>query len=235
MCLHVDNALNKKPVEIEKPDLPAVKVVQPVDRDPPEPPQIKGPVELPERKKKEEEAQLDRPGAGKETEPMLESSLDSEPVRISVVVSVLPGVELPEGEAHRHEPPIPHDAVMVDKRKNNAELEENNKQPEEPKRDEVQGLGHAVVVEDKEDNTGEEKPKPGVAVVGKEEVDLGGGEARSNEVLEKPGAEADKKQDVPQLKEVENLDPVKDPPAGNAAEVVNQVGKAPDAAEKREY
>ncbi|KAM6898882.1 solute carrier family 38 member 10 isoform 2-T2 [Lycodopsis pacificus] len=201
---HHDNALNKKPVEIEKPDLPAVKVVQPVDRDPPEPPQIKGPVELPERKK-EEEAQLDRPGAG---------------------------VELPEGEAHRHEPPIPHDAVMVDKRKNNAELEENNKQPEEPKRDEVQGLGHAVVVEDKGDDTGEEKPKPVVAVVGKEEVDLGGGEARSNEVLEKPGAEADKKQDVPQLKEVENLDPVKDPPAGNAAEVVNQVGKAPDAAEK---
>lgn len=69
MC--VDNPANKKPVEIEKPDVPAVEVVQHVDRA--EPPQIKGPVEVPERKKKEEEAQLDRPDAGKQTEPMLDS------------------------------------------------------------------------------------------------------------------------------------------------------------------
>lgn len=72
VCLHTDNPPNKKPVEIEKPDLPAVQEVQPVERDPAEPPQIKGPVELPERKK-EEEVQLDRPDAGKETEPGLES------------------------------------------------------------------------------------------------------------------------------------------------------------------
>lgn len=76
MCLHADNPPNKKPVEIEKPDLPAaVEVVQPVERDQAEPPQIKGPVEVPERKK-EEEVQLDRPDAGKETEPKLGSSLD---------------------------------------------------------------------------------------------------------------------------------------------------------------
>lgn len=58
-------------MEIEKPDLPAVEVVQPAERDQAEPPQIKGPVELPERKK-EEEVQLDRPDAGKENEPGLE-------------------------------------------------------------------------------------------------------------------------------------------------------------------
>lgn len=70
-CPHIDNSPNKKPVEIEKPDLPAVEVVQPAERDQAEPPQIKGPVELPERKK-EEEVQLDRPDAGKENEPGLE-------------------------------------------------------------------------------------------------------------------------------------------------------------------
>uniref|UniRef100_A0A671TX24 Solute carrier family 38 member 10 n=1 Tax=Sparus aurata TaxID=8175 RepID=A0A671TX24_SPAAU len=181
VCLHVDNPVNKKPVEIEKPDLPVVEEVQPVDRV--EPPQIKGPEELP-KKRKEEEVQLDRPDAG---------------------------VAVPEAEAHRHEPPIPRDEVMVDQKKNNAELEEDKDQApagggeEKPKRDDNQG--QAVEVNQKDGN------------VRKEEVDLGGGEVLSNEVLEKPVGDAGKKQ------EVDKLDPGKEPLAGNVAVVENQAGQ----------
>lgn len=60
-CPRADNPLNKKPVEPEKPDLPPVKDMQAGQKG--DPPQIKGPVELPE-KKSGEEVQLDRPDAG---------------------------------------------------------------------------------------------------------------------------------------------------------------------------
>ncbi|KAM8836740.1 solute carrier family 38 member 10 isoform 1-T1 [Spinachia spinachia] len=179
-----DNAANTKPVEIAKPEVPAEEVVQPV---PPEPPQIIGPVELPERKE-EEEAQLDRPGAG---------------------------VAVAQGEAHRHEPPIPHLVVKVDNRKLDAKLEEGKKPPEEPKKDKGPGLDPAGGVQGPEDSAAEEKPKP---VVGKGEVDLGGGDVRPNEAVEKPVAEADKKQDLPQRGEVGDL------PAGG---VNDAAGKPP--------
>ncbi|CAI5659329.1 unnamed protein product [Oreochromis niloticus] len=212
-----DKPANKKPVEIEKPDNLPVEVVQPAERDPGEPPQIKGPVDL-SKEKKDEEVQLDRPDAG---------------------------VAVPEGEAHRHEPPIPHDKVMVDRRKNIAELKDGNKQPvapaeggeEKPLRGNEQDFENALKVENKDDKIDEKPAK---------EEDLGGGEVLSNELVDKPVAEPGKKLDVAPLKEGENLNVVKEPLADNAGVVANQaaeanqdavaqvhkVGKAADAADK---
>lgn len=238
MHLLIDNLVKKNQEEIQKPDLPPAEVVQPVEKDRPEAPQIKGPVEVPERKK-EEEVQLDRPEAGEETRATPESLLDLDVFRLQNVLSVYPGVAVPEAEAHRHEPPIPHDKVMVDKRKNNAELAEDNQQPE---RDEIHGLDHAVKVENQPAEMGQEKPKP-LDGSKKEDVNLDGHKDLPNEVMDHQAEGADKDSDTPPLKEAEKLDPVKEPLAGKAAEDAKQAGvvqaeivdKAPEYAGKREF
>ncbi|XP_051959149.1 putative sodium-coupled neutral amino acid transporter 10 isoform X2 [Xyrauchen texanus] len=125
------NRVEPDPIEIPDKPKPPIEVEQPVEKLPAEPPQIKVPVEVDEQKNKKEEVQLHRPEAG---------------------------VAVPDVEAHRHEPPNPHDKVQIDEIKNQQELEEeklpavqeeDKKQP--PRGEEEllaeQGAGQAQEVE----------------------------------------------------------------------------------------
>uniref|UniRef100_A0A8D0H9L4 Solute carrier family 38 member 10 n=1 Tax=Sphenodon punctatus TaxID=8508 RepID=A0A8D0H9L4_SPHPU len=108
-----------------------------------EQPQIKGPMGVPQRneggkQQQQEEVQLDRPDQG---------------------------IALPVGEAHRHEPPVPHDEVVVDEGQDREESEEK-KPPLEMKPE----------VEKKQ-----EQPKP-VLVQGRED----GPHTKAQEVLDGP-------------------------------------------------
>uniref|UniRef100_A0A8C7RKE0 Solute carrier family 38 member 10 n=1 Tax=Oncorhynchus mykiss TaxID=8022 RepID=A0A8C7RKE0_ONCMY len=99
------------------------------------------------------------------------------PCVIAVCIPPPPGVAVPDGEAHRHEPPIPHDEVQIEKRKNDAELEEENQPAAGGEESEGQGVADQEEVKNKEGGEEEEKLS---LLVKKEEVEVGGAEVQSN-------------------------------------------------------
>ncbi|NWI35725.1 AVT6B protein, partial [Picathartes gymnocephalus] len=163
----IDQDLVKLPEQnpvVEEPEDDRDKPKVPEEKEEMEQPQIKVPVQVPkreeERGKVEEKVQLDRPDQG---------------------------IALPVGEAHRHEPPVPHDEVVVDMGREREESDENKVAPggandallEEPARLKPQKealapkQGKEVVAENQQ-RGGTARPVPNVEKVPEAAVQQGG-------------------------------------------------------------
>ncbi|NXQ32453.1 AVT6B protein, partial [Alaudala cheleensis] len=149
---------------VEEPEDDRDKPKVPEEKEEMEQPQIKVPVQVPkreeERGKVEEKVQLDRPDQG---------------------------IALPVGEAHRHEPPVPHDEVVVDMGREREESEENKVAPggandrllEEPARlkPQKEALGPKQgkeVAAESQQRGGTDRPVPNLEKVPEAAVQQGG-------------------------------------------------------------
>ncbi|XP_069606864.1 solute carrier family 38 member 10 [Ranitomeya imitator] len=100
--IHIPKISVPKPI-VEEPEDDRDKPKLPPKQVEVEQPQIKGPIDVPQKeegKRKQQEVQLDRPDQA--------------------------GIAVPVGEAHRHEPPVPRDEVQVDEQKDKEESQQKN-------------------------------------------------------------------------------------------------------------
>lgn len=143
-------------------------------------------------------------------------------------------VAVPDGEAHRHEPPIPHDEVQIEKRKNQQELDEEKNQGARNEEEELaeQGAGQQQeVTQDKLKNE---------AVLKKQDVaKVHLAQDMANEMHEK--VEEQKKPEVVVVRKaveqpslVKNLEAENGVPADKKSEESDKKAAGPESV-KREY